>query len=192
MKNTRIVAKIVAVVAVVAVIMSSAVLLFACNKDKKPTLNDIFKSATSEAEFKGTKLEIELPAGWEVYTNSGTKSTDASNAYSDVGYIKDMNAFVVMHTATKTLSIMKCGSNELLFDLNVGISALRVKDGLIVCKCNNESLMAFDYDGYTVLSRDNFADAKTTVSIDTAIKILDSGLIAFLVVYENLCSESDN
>ncbi len=190
MKNTRIVAKIVAVVAVVAVIMSSAVLLFACNKDKKPTLNDIFKSATSEAEFKGTKLEIELPAGWEVYTNSGTKSTDASNAYSDVGYIKDMNAFVVMHTATKTLSIMKCGSNELLFDLNVGISALRVKDGLIVCKCNNESLMAFDYDGYTVLSRDNFADAKTTVSIDTAIKILDSGLIAVHYSYDKFGAPS--
>ena len=85
-----------------------------------------------------------------------------------------MDAFVVMQTATKTLSIIKCGSDELLFEANVGISALRAKDGLIVCKCNDESLMAFDYDGYTVLSRGNFSGARSSVSIDEAIKILDS------------------
>ncbi len=197
MKGKKFIAKIVATVAVAAILLASSALLFACNKDKGYTLGDIFKAENSDAEFTSSKLEFTLPTGWEIYLDSRKSTTSEKNKptslYSDVGYVKSADAFIVKHTSSGTLSVVKCGDdkeyytglmNGMLFPVSLGISALRVKDGLIVCRFNDNTLGAFDFNGKTVLSRTHFKDATDSVNIDSMIKILDSGLIAVHYAYD--------
>ncbi len=193
MKHTRLFAKITAVAAVAAVLFTSAVFLFACNK-QKATIGDIFKSSTSESEFTGSKKEFTLPVGWEVYTSSANSSTStAYTANSDVGYVKSLDAFVVVHTETKLLSIVKCGNKTvyfedgmegMLFPQYLGITALRVKDGLIACKFNDGTAGVFDSEANTVVSRTNLKNNIGNANIDNVIRILDRGLIAVHATYD--------
>lgn len=196
----RIFAKVLSVVLLLATVCGCCALFVACNKEKMPTITDIFKSVESEQEFSSYKMEFTLPAGWSVYTNSLT-STDsqksAANLNSDIGYIPSINAFVVADSS-KNLSIVKCDDERVYFDGGmkgmilpnaIGVSALRVQDGLIACKFSNGEAGAFDLNGNTVLSRTKIGQGEKAIPektiIDNAIKILDGGLIAVNYSYDS-------
>ncbi len=192
--------KIVSIVMAIALILGCLGVFVACNKDVTYTITDIFKGDKSASELTSYKMEFTLPAGWKVYTSSLT-STDSKNAAanlnSDIGYIKSINAFVVTD-GNGNLSIVKCDDDRVYFEGGmkgmilpsyIGISALRIKDGLIICKFANGEAGAFDTNGRTVLSRFKIgAGSKAipaNVKIDTAIKVLSSGMIAVNHLYDN-------
>lgn len=200
MKNKRFFAKSIALVLSVCTLLTCVVMLVACNDDK-PTaksVSDIFKSTQSPSELTSAKREFTLPAGWSVYTTSATKSSQDATVNSDVGYIEEIDAFVV--NKGSVLSIVKCndsrvyfedGISGMLFPESLGISAVRVADGLIVCKFLNGECGAFNIGGETVLSRkkigsSNSSSSKNTieVNIDSVLKILDGGLIAVNPSYD--------
>ncbi|MBO4554982.1 MAG: hypothetical protein J5713_04295, partial [Clostridia bacterium] len=90
------------------------------------------------------------------------------------------------------LSIVKCGDDRVYFDggmkgmilpQSLGITALRVKKGIIICKFNNGSVGAFDFFGKTLLSQTKTKGAGG-VKIDKAIKVLDSGLLGVTATYD--------
>ena len=190
MKNA-IIKRTVFSVAAILIAVVSVFLLFACHKKAKVvTLSDVFLSSSSPQEFTGYKTEFVLPAGWEVYTTSASSSSESSNANSDVGYIKDMDAFVVAKDGL--LSIVKCGDERvyidggikgMLFPSSLGIVALRVKDGIVICKFSNGEAGAFDYNGNTLMSRKRVSGANSA-KIDKVLKVLDGSLIAVSASYD--------
>ncbi len=194
MKNRRIFAKFIAVMLAVCTLSACIAILSSCNKDeaKAKTVEDIFKSTQSKPEFSGAQREFTLDTGWEIYTTSTTKNTQAANVNSDVGYIESINAFVVKNG--ESLSIVKCGDTReyfdggmkgMLFPSYLGIGALRVKDGLIACKFINGEAGVFDTSGNTVISRTKINySSNTAAGIDTILKILDAGLIAVNSSYD--------
>ena len=197
-------ARIISTVTVTAIVLVSALALFACNRKKEVTLDDIFKSNESYAEFKGYEQELVLPAGWEVYTPTVTNKLG-----SDTGYVKSLNAFIIVKyvdpsastKVVKSLSLMKCDDtrkyftgNEaipgLVFPEELGIIAMRIKGNLIVCKFANGDVGAFDVNGNTALSRTKIriSDEENTItstSLDSVIKILDDRLIAVHTSFDN-------
>lgn len=149
------------------------------------TVEDIFKSTQSNPEFSGVKREFTLDTGWTVYTTSvAPKSTQAVNVNSDVGYITSLDAFVVSNG--DVLSIVKCGDTKEYFDggmkgmilpASLGISALRVKDGLIACKFNDYTAGVFDSNGRTVISRTKINwSSNSGANIDAILKSLTADL----------------
>ena len=65
----------------------------------------------------------------------------------------------------------------------IGVSALRIKDGLVACKFSNGEAGVFDLDGRTVISRKRIGATESKAlgektEIDVAVKILGSGLVA--------------
>lgn len=162
-------------------------------QNKPKTVEDIFKSTSSKSEFSGYKLEISLPAGWSVYTSSGKQTANSS----DVGYIESINAFVVEKDGV--LSLVKMNDEKIYFDGGIkgmiipdwiGVSALRVKDGLIVCKFASGEAGVLNQNGETVLSRtkvganDDSSRSLVNVNIDNAVKVLDGGLVAVAAQYD--------
>ncbi len=192
MKNRRIFAKFIATTLAVCTLCACVAIFTSCNKDKVKTVDDIFKSTTSKPEFSGAVKEFTLDTGWEVYTSSSTKASQAANAYSDVGYIESINAFVVKNG--DVLSVVKCGDNReyfaggmkgMLFPKDLGIGALRVKDGLIAVKFINGEAGVFDVGGNTVVSRSKInCSSNMAAGIDTVLKILDGGLVAVNPSYD--------
>ncbi len=194
MKNKGFLAKIIALTLTVCTLFACVAFLVSCNKDevKAKTVEDIFKSTQSNPEFSGVKREFTLDTGWSVYTTSAAKSTQAVNVNSDVGYITSLDAFVVSNGSV--LSIVKCGDTKEYFDggmkgmilpASLGISALRVKDGLIACKFNDYTAGVFDSNGRTVLSRTKIDwSSNSGAGIDTILKILDGGLVAVNPTYD--------
>lgn len=191
--NKKIFARIISVTLVIGVILATCLTLFACDKNKPKTVEDIFKSTSSKSEFSGYKLEISLPAGWSVYTSSGKQTANSS----DVGYIESINAFVVEKDGV--LSLVKMNDEKIYFDGGIkgmiipdwiGVSALRVKDGLIVCKFASGEAGVLNQNGETVLSRtkiganDGSSRSLVNVNIDNAVKVLDGGLIAVSATYD--------
>lgn len=194
MKNKGFFVKIIALALTVCTLFACVALLVSCDKDevKAKTVEDIFKSTQSNPEFSGVKREFTLDTGWSVYTTSAAKSTQAVNVNSDVGYITSLDAFVVSNGSV--LSVVKCGDTREYFDggmkgmilpASLGISALRVKDGLIACKFNDYTAGVFDSNGRTVLSRTKIDwSSNSGANIDSIIKILDGGLIAVNSAYD--------
>ena len=195
MKNKGFLAKIIALTLTVCTLFACVAFLVSCNKDevKAKTVEDIFKSTQSNPEFSGVKREFTLDTGWTVYTTSvAPNSTQAVNVNSDVGYITSLDAFVVSNG--DVLSIVKCGDTKEYFDggmkgmilpAALGISALRVKDGLIACKFNDYTAGVFDSNGRTVISRTKINwSSNSGANIDTILKILDSGLVAVNSAYD--------
>lgn len=191
--NKKIFARIISFTLVVSVLLASCLVLFACDKNKPKTVEDIFKSTNSKSEFSGYKLEISLPAGWSVYTSSGKQTANSS----DVGYIESINAFVVEKGGV--LSLVKMNDEKIYFDGGIkgmiipdwiGVSALRVKDGLIVCKFASGEAGVLNQNGETVLSRtkiganDDSSRSLVNVNIDNAVKVLDGGLVAVAAQYD--------
>ena len=194
MKNKGFLAKIVALTLTVCTFFACVAFLVSCDKDevKAKTVEDIFKSTKSNPEFSGVKREFTLDTGWSIYTTSTAKNTQAVNVNSDVGYIESLDAFVVSNG--DVLSIVKCGDTKEYFDggmkgmilpASLGISALRVKDGLIACKFNDYTAGVFDSNGRTVLSRTKINwSSNSGANIDSILKILDGGLIAVNSSYD--------
>lgn len=194
MKNKGFFAKFIAITLAVCTLFACVAIFAACNKDeiKAKSVEDIFKSTSSNPEFSGAQREFTLDTGWEVYTTSATKSTQAANVNSDVGYIESLNAFVV--NKGEALSIVKCGDEReyfdggmkgMLFPSYLGIGALRVKDGLIACKFINGEAGVFDATGNTVISRTKINySSNIGANIDTILKILDGGLVAVNPSYD--------
>lgn len=191
--NKKIFARIISFTLVVSVLLASCLALFACDKNKPKTVEDIFKSTSSKSEFSGYKLEISLPAGWSVYTSSGKQTANSS----DVGYIESINAFVVEKGGV--LSLVKMNDEKIYFDGGIkgmiipdwiGVSALRVKNGLIVCKFASGEAGVLNQNGETVLSRtkiganDDSSRSLVNVNIDNAVKVLDGGLVAVAAQYD--------
>ena len=191
--NKKIFARIISFTLVVSVLLATCLALFACDKNKPKTVEDIFKSTGSKSEFSGYKLEISLPAGWSVYTSSGKQTANSS----DVGYIESINAFVVEKDGV--LSLVKMNDEKIYFDGGIkgmiipdwiGVSALRVKDGLIVCKFASGEAGVLNQNGETVLSRtkiganDGSSRSLVNVNIDNAVKVLDGGLVAVAAQYD--------
>lgn len=191
--NKKIFARIISFTLVVSVLLASCLVLFSCDKNKPKTVEDIFKSTSSKSEFSGYKLEISLPAGWSVYTSSGKQTANSS----DVGYIESINAFVVEKGGV--LSLVKMNDEKIYFDGGIkgmiipdwiGVSALRVKDGLIVCKFASGEAGVLNQNGETVLSRtkiganDDSSRSLVNVNIDNAVKVLDGGLVAVAAQYD--------
>lgn len=191
--NKKIFARIISFTLVVSVLLATCLVLFACDKNKPKTVEDIFKSTSSKSEFSGYKLEISLPAGWSVYTSSGKQTANSS----DVGYIESINAFVVEKDGV--LSLVKMNDEKIYFDGGIkgmiipdwiGVSALRVKDGLIVCKFASGEAGVLNQNGETVLSRtkiganDDSSRSLVNVNIDNAVKVLDGGLVAVAAQYD--------
>ncbi len=188
--------KNICVLLTLATIFASIFTLVACNKQKEWKLTDIYVQSTSPQEFTSYKQEMTLPAGWQVYTTSKTSNstTQADNVNSDVGYVKALNAFIISSkdSANETcLSIVKCDDEKVYFDGGMkgmmfpqssGISALRVKDGLIAVKFKNGEACVYDANAKIVLSRTKTHNI--SVTIDKAIKILDGGLIAVGYAYD--------
>lgn len=213
MKNRRIVAAIVSVVAIIAILLTCTFALAACNKKPKG-ISDIFKNRSSYEEFTGYKTEFTLPAGWEVYTNSTSSSSSTNVAqYSDVGYIPELDAFVVslkQQNGTTKLSVVKCGDNTdykngmmkgMMFAPSQGIRALRYKDGMIACLFDDGSAGVFDAaSGIEIISRTKLGASSSDPgrsygysdtnngNIDSIIKILCPGLVA---VHYNYCHLSE-
>ncbi len=212
MKNRRIISKTIAIVTLLAVAFACAALFAACNKSETKGIADIFKNRGSFGELTSSKSEFTLPTGWEVYTDSDpdTSSSSSSKDYlknSDVGYIPEIDAFIVSQKAGSStkLSVVKCGDKTvyhsdliagMLFHPSQGIRALRYKDGLIVCLFDDGTAGAFDAKtGREVLSRSKlgkdpeknstgYSDT-TDVNIDTVIKALCGGLIAVHYDYDH-------
>ncbi len=194
MKNKGFFAKIIALALTVCMLFACVALFAACNKDeaKAKTVEDIFKSTESKQEFSGAKREFTLDTGWSVYTTSASKSSQAANVNSDVGYIESLDAFVV--ACDSVLSIVKCGDQReyfeggmkgMLFPASLGIGAIRVKDGLIACKFINGDAGVFDASGNTVISRTKINySSNTAAGIDTILSILDGGLVAVNPTYD--------
>lgn len=191
--NKKVFARIISFTLVVSVLLATCLALFACDKNKPKTVEDIFKSTSSKSEFSGYKLEISLPAGWSVYTSSGKQTANSS----DVGYIESINAFVVEKGGV--LSLVKMNDEKIYFDGGIkgmiipdwiGVSALRVKDGLIVCKFASGEAGVLNQNGETVLSRtkiganDDSSRSLVNVNIDNAVKVLDGGLVAVAAQYD--------
>ncbi len=192
MTNKRTVAKTIAFVLTLCLIISCCFMLFACNKDKdKPkSVADIYKSKTSESEFSSYKLQFVLDEGWTVYTTSTSKSSQNVDVNSDVGYIESINGFVVEKDGS--LSIVLCDDQNVYFEGGmkgqifpdwINVSALRVKGNLIACKFANGEAGVFDKSGNTVLSRSAVSGA-TEANIDDVIKILDGSMIAVSETYD--------
>jgi len=191
MTNKRVFAKFIALAMAVALVVSCCFALVACNKkkDEPKTVADIYKSKTSEGEFSSFKHEFTLDEGCSVYVSSGT-SYQAVDVKSDVGYIESLDAFVIVKDGF--LSLIKCGDEQVhftggmkgqLIPFDQGITALRVKDGLIACKFANGKAGVFNSKGNTVMSRKYVANA-SSANIDDVIKILDGGLIAVASQYD--------
>ncbi len=208
MKNRRIISRMIAVAALLVVALTCTALLAACNKSKQKSIADIFKSREDFGELTSSKFEFTLPAGWEVYTNSTAQTSPTDPAEnSDVGYIPELDAFVVSlkEGSGAKLSVVKCGDDTdykngmmkgMMFTPSQGIRALRYKEGLIVCLFDDGTAGAFDVKtGREVLSRSKLgaSDGKDSTGysdtngakIDNVIKILCAGLIAVHYDYDH-------
>lgn len=183
----RVIFSVIAAIMTAALLISCLALFAACNK--KRSFTDIFKSEDYVSELTSYKEELRIPNGWQLYINTST----GSNA-SDAGYIPEINAFVVQHTATSVLSVIKCGDNSthfeggtpgMLFPLSAGISQLRIKNGFIACKFKEGYAGVFDVNGNTVLSRTRINKASSSsAAIDTVVSILNGGMFAVYYSYD--------
>lgn len=163
-------------IALITILALSSLALFACNKkgsdgvDTSDYLN-IYRNHTSISEFTSTKAEMTLPEGWSVYTASSKNYT--SN--SDSGYIKSMNAFIV--TNGTVLSVMNCGSNELLFPEATAITAIKALEGLYVIKSGDGTVSVYNSAGKLKISRANIRGVGSS-AITSVVNVLSSELVA--------------
>ena len=178
-------------VALVTLLALSSICFFACN----PDVNDygdfttVYENHTSIGEFTSYEVAIEsIPTGWSLYSPT-TTSSEYKNSNS--GYVSDLDAFVVKKTlgSNTYLSIIKCGTTELMFQENLAITALRVSNGLIVLKSANGVMFVTDYNGKIVIPQGVITGANN-VTIDNTVKVLDSELIAVNPNYDKNATDN--
>lgn len=189
--------KITALIVVLALTAGIVCTFASCNKDRKSsvTLSDVYVANDSYAEFSGCERVSVLPVGWQVYTDSSTTTQEQANANSDVGYVKSLDAFII-HTkdaANQTcLSVIKLndekvyfdgGAQGMLFPVTVGITAIRVNGNIMAVKYKNGDCAVYGENANLLLSRTKVTGAKA-VSIDQAVKLLDTDLIVVNPLYD--------
>ena len=182
--------KFAAFVIVVVVLAALAATLVGC--DKATRLGDIFVGYESAGEITRAELQLTLPTGWNVLTDSATY------ADSDIGYSSTLDAYIVVND-TGSLNIAQADDDKqavfLLRDsagnpTASGISAIKVYGVLALIRFNNGTASVINLENGKVALR---ADATTgiTKEVSSAVAVLDDELIAVNPAYSTVCSGTD-
>lgn len=182
--------KFAAFVVVIVVLAALAATLVGCDKDVR--LGDIFVNYESAGEITHAELQLTLPTGWNVLTDSTTY------ADSDIGYSSSLDAYIVVNSAG-SLNIAQADDDKqavfLLRDsagnpAESGISAIRIYGVLALIRFNNGTASVINLgNGRTVLRTD--ATTGITEDVASAVKVLDDELIAVNPANSTVCNGTD-
>ena len=158
------------------VVVAAAITLFACNSDKTPSLTDeYYVNRSSVGEFKVAKLESTLPKGYKFcYGYNGDTSV---SKYTEYGYIKEIDCFVVSAKATKSeyakLNLVKRNTNELFFkNISFEIVQMQVYYGNVFMMTDDSKIVVYDFENQKwIYDNDNplYIAAAQTKSIATYV-----------------------
>ena len=182
--------KFAAFVIVVVVLAVLAATLVGC--DKATRLGDIFVGYESAGEITRAELQLTLPTGWNVLTDSTTY------ADSDIGYSSTLDAYIVVNDAGSLNIAQADDDKQAVFLLRdsagnptaSGISAIKVCGVLALIRFNNGTASVINLENGKVALR---ADATTgiTKEVSSAVAVLDDELIAVNPAYSTVCSGTD-
>ena len=157
-------------------VVGAAITLFACNHDKDPSLTDeYYVNRSSVGEFKVAKLESALPKGYKFcYGYNGDTSV---SRYTEYGYIKEIDCFVVSAKATKSeyakLNLVKRDTNDLFFNnISFEIVQMQVYYGNVFMMTDDSKIVVYDFENQKWLyGNDNplYIAAAQTKSIATYV-----------------------
>ena len=182
--------KVFAFVIAVVVLAVLATVLVGCDKDVR--LGDIFVNYRSAGEITHAELQLTLPAGWNVLTDSTTY------ADSDIGYSESLDAYIVVNSAG-SLNIARADeSKETVFMLRdsagnptvSGISAIKIYGTLALIRFNNNTASVINLaNGRTVVKQSDTVGISEKVT--EAVSVLDSELVAVNPAYSTVCTGTD-
>ena len=182
--------KVFAFVIAVVVLAVLATVLVGCDKDVR--LGDIFVNYRSAEEITHAELQLTLPAGWNVLTDSTTY------ADSDIGYSESLDAYIVVNSAG-SLNIARADENkETVFMLRnsagnptvSGISAIKIYGTLALIRFNNNTASVINLaNGRTVVKQSDTVGISEKVT--EAVSVLDSELVAVNPAYSTVCTGTD-
>lgn len=182
--------KIFAFVIAVVVLAVLATVLVGCDKDVR--LGDIFVNYRSAGEITHAELQLTLPTGWNVLTDSTTY------ADSDIGYSESLDAYIVVNSAG-SLNIARADeSKETVFMLRdsagnptvSGISAIKIYGTLALIRFNNNTASVINLaNGRTVVKQSDTVGISEKVT--EAVSVLDSELVAVNPAYSTVCTGTD-
>lgn len=182
--------KVFAFVITVVVLAVLATVLVGCDKDVR--LGDIFVNYRSAGEITHAELQLTLPAGWNVLTDSTTY------ADSDIGYSESLDAYIVVNSAG-SLNIARADeSKETVFMLRdsagnptvSGISAIKIYGTLALIRFNNNTASVINLaNGRTVVKQSDTVGISEKVT--EAVSVLDSELVAVNPAYSTICTGTD-
>lgn len=182
--------KVFAFVIAVVVLAVLATVLVGCDKDVR--LGDIFVNYRSAGEITHAELQLTLPAGWNVLTDSTTY------ADSDIGYSESLDAYIVVNSAG-SLNIARADENkETVFMLRdsagnptvSGISAIKIYGTLALIRFNNNTASVINLaNGKTVVKQSDTVGISEKVT--EAVSVLDSELVAVNPAYSTVCTGTD-
>ena len=182
--------KVFAFVIAVVVLAVLATVLVGCDKDVR--LGDIFVNYRSAGEITRAELQLTLPTGWNVLTDSTTY------ADSDIGYSESLDAYIVVNSAG-SLNIARADeSKETVFMLRdsagnptvSGISAIKIYGTLALIRFNNNTASVINLaNGRTVVKQSDTVGISEKVT--EAVSVLDSELVAVKPAYSTVCTGTD-
>lgn len=182
--------KVFAFVIAVVVLAVLATVLVGCDKDVR--LGDIFVNYRSAGEITHAELQLTLPTGWNVLTDSTTY------ADSDIGYSESLDAYIVVNSAG-SLNIARADeSKETVFMLRdsagnptvSGISAIKIYGTLALIRFNNNTASVINLaNGRTVVKQSDTVGISEKVT--EAVSVLDSELVAVNPAYSTVCTGTD-
>ena len=182
--------KVFAFVIAVVVLAVLATVLVGCDKDVR--LGDIFVNYRSAGEITRAELQLTLPTGWNVLTDSTTY------ADSDIGYSESLDAYIVVNSAG-SLNIARADeSKETVFMLRdsagnptvSGISAIKIYGTLALIRFNNNTASVINLaNGRTVVKQSDTVGISEKVT--EAVSVLDSELVAVNPAYSTVCTGTD-
>lgn len=182
--------KVFAFVIAVVVLAVLATVLVGCDKDVR--LGDIFVNYRSAGEITRAELQLTLPTGWNVLTDSTTY------ADSDIGYSESLDAYIVVNSAG-SLNIARADeSKETVFMLRdsagnptvSGISAIKIYGALALIRFNNNTASVINLaNGRTVVKQSDTVGISEKVT--EAVSVLDSELVAVNPAYSTVCTGTD-
>lgn len=182
--------KVFAFLIAVVVLAVLATVLVGCDKDVR--LGDIFVNYRSAGEITHAELQLTLPTGWNVLTDSTTY------ADSDIGYSESLDAYIVVNSAG-SLNIARADeSKETVFMLRdsagnptvSGISAIKIYGTLALIRFNNNTASVINLaNGRTVVKQSDTVGISEKVT--EAVSVLDSELVAVNPAYSTVCTGTD-
>lgn len=183
--------KVILITAAVIVAATLAGALLGCNRfnTATPDLADIYRDyAATDAEIDGAELCLTLPKGW------GVLSSYTSHPDSDIGYIRSLNAFIVVKNGCLSVAkVPEDGSAEvkesdLLIPESAGVKAIHaVGDVLVVRIDSNDAFVGvLDANGRWLLNANKTSSLGETATDETlsgALRVLDGELVAVAAKY---------